>query len=259
MTALRVRAKRAVGGIASALDHQCSFSRGIFVLGHMRCGSTALSNILCSRPEVSGYGEAHIAYRSRASLGELVINQIRHGAWRPRASRLFDKILHSRYDGGVPDDFFQARAIFIFRAPEPSVRSIRVLFDVAATGEYRDDAAAARYYVERLGSLARLWRAFPPERRLATAHERLTADPDAELARISRFLDLRPALENSYASPTAIRRHGAGDPVLAPRMTRIVAPPAPMPGPALDLPASLRDDMRRSYETMLELTLGTSG
>jgi hypothetical protein len=259
MTALRSHAKRAAGGIASALNHQCRFSRGIFILGHMRCGSTALSNILCSRPEVSGYGEAHIAYRSRASLGELVINQIKHGAWRPRAPRLFDKILHSRYDHDAPEDFFQAKAIFIFRAPEPSVQSIRKLFDAVATGEYRDDAAAARYYVERLGSLARLWRAFPPDQRLATAYDRLTGDPDGELVRLSRFLGFVPALDNRYATPAATRRHGAGDSVVAPRMTRIVARPSPPPALPLDLAPSLHDDMHRSYEALMELAFATSG
>ena len=109
----------------------------MFMIGHMQCGSTALANVLCSRPEVSGYGDAHIAYRGQSALGVLVLNQWRRGAWRRGAQHLFDKILHSRYDVGAPPAFSEARAIFVFRPPVESIRSIRALFDGMVRGNMR--------------------------------------------------------------------------------------------------------------------------
>ena len=216
-------AKQMLGGAIASISAQCDYRDCIFIIGHMRCGSTALSNVLCSRPEVSGYGEAHVAYGDRSALGILALNQFRRGAWRAGATRLFDKILHSRYDTQADPAFFSSRAIFVFRAPQPSILSIRTMFDAIGSDEYPDDRAAASYYRERMTDLMALWDRFPADRRIGVTHERLTANPDRELTRLSHFLGFARPLENRYSSKKASQRRGAGDPLVSHKLDSIVA------------------------------------
>lgn len=161
---------KAVVGQAAALSPQCRYDRAIFILAHMRCGSTALSNILCSRPDVSGYGEAHVRYDDESALGRLVVNQALRRAWKPGARHLFDKILHNRHDAAAPKAFFAARAIFVVREPGAAIRSIRKLYADLGRDEYGTDVEATEYYVERLQAMARMWGHFSAERRVGVSH-----------------------------------------------------------------------------------------
>ncbi|WP_231568209.1 sulfotransferase family protein [Novosphingobium malaysiense] len=200
---------------------QYRYRNCLFVLAHMRCGSTALSNILCSRPDVSGYGETHVRHDGRAALGQLALNQLRRGGRKPQADYLFDKVLHSRYDLEAPPEFFHARAVFMVRRPGDAIRSIVKLFRRVGKNEYRTQEAAAAYYVERLAALETLWRRFPPDRRIGLTHKALLRDPARQLAAISARLKLVPPLVNRYDSPPASRQGGGGDPLTSGRYARI--------------------------------------
>lgn len=228
-------AKR-LAGTSLGLAPHARHDRCVYLIGHMRCGSTALANVLCAHPAISGYGESHIDHGAPAAPGRLVLNQIGAGRWKPAARLLFDKILHDHLDAGVPPAFFTGRAIFLTRAPAPSIASILALFASLESREYPDPASAAAYYTARLARLATLWDGFPPERRLAVRHETLLAETDATLARITAFLALDPPLGNAYrGSPT---RPGAGDPLAAGRLCAIATPP-PRPRHAAFAPAEL--------------------
>lgn len=251
--------KQLAGHLFAAAVPHCRFGRSLFLLGHMRCGSTALSHVLTASPAISGYGEAHVTHGSRAALGVLAINQWRRGAWKPGARLLFDKVLHSRYDApaGEPAPTSQlagAHAIFLIRPPAESIASIRRLFARIGSGEYPTDEAAAAYYGERLATLRAHWHAWPAERRLGLTHAALTADPAAALGRISRLLALSPPLENRYAPPRAAMAHGAGDPLSSHRFTAIVAPQesstldgSPL---TLNLPDGMLSELTRLYSQL---------
>jgi hypothetical protein len=228
--------KRSAGRAIAALDPRCRYANCLFLLGHMRCGSTALSNILVSRPDVSGYGEAHVAYRTPSSPGELLLNQRRRGGHKPGARLFFDKILHDRYDAAPDPGFFDARAIFVARAPDEAILSIHSLFETLGSGEYGSDAAAAAYLAGRLETLLALWPRFVPERRLAFTHAAIVADPDAALTRLSAFVGFEPPLANSYAAGER-KSAGAGDPINAHRFTQI------MPGTSGSSVAGHRRDL----------------
>lgn len=214
-------AKAVAGAAVAALLPQCRPDRALRVIGHMRCGSTALSNILVSRPEVSGYGEAHVRYDGAGAQGVLVLNQWRRGGWRPGARYLFDKVLHDRYDAAAWPGYFAGRAIFVARRPGPSIASIRALFAGLGSHEYGSDAAAAAYYEARLTRLLALWPGFAADRRLALTYEALVAAPEPALARVGALTGL--TLANAYQVPAAARSRGAGDPEMAPRHARIDA------------------------------------
>jgi len=243
--------KAAAGRVVAGVSPQCDFARAIFVVGHMRCGSTALSNILVDHPQVSGYGEAHIDYRSRADLGTLLLNQQRRGSWRAGAPHLFDKILHSRYDAGAGDDFFAARAVFVARAPAETVRSIGALFAAIGSSEYASDAACAEYLAERMATMLMLWPRFAPGRRIAVTHAALIGDTDATLARVGAMLGLDPPIRNHYARRSAAQARGAGDPLAAHKHTSIVARDAAgAAGAVAAKPLAITADMGAHLDTL---------
>jgi hypothetical protein len=215
-------AKRIAGSLVAGASPQCRYDRALFLLGHMRCGSTALSHVLCAHPAVSGYGEAHIRYQGPEALGLLLINQWRRGARKPGSRYLFDKILHARYDAFAPDEFFASRAVFLIREPEQSILSTRKLFAMLGTGEYATDEAAADYYEDRLTQLAATWHRFAPDRRIGLTYEGLTETPDATLQRISSVMELSPALANAYERGGKVMPRGAGDPLSSHKFNAIV-------------------------------------
>ncbi|GGL77437.1 sulfotransferase family protein [Wenxinia marina] len=250
---MRDKVKAGLGAMATAAIRQADYGRCIFVLAHMRCGSTALSNILCSRSDVSGYGETHVRHDSPTAPGRLVVNLALRRAWSPRADRLFDKILHTRLDADPPSAFFSARAIFVVRPPDPTIRSIRRLFErLGRPHDYPTDEAAARYYVDRLRHLCALWDGFPAGRRIGLTHSQLLSDPDAALARISARLAIAPPLENRYVSPVRSRIGGGGDPLASARHTRIEpAREARAEGPA-DIDEALAACAAEAYERLVD-------
>ena len=239
-SAPREAIKHAGGWLLAHSSQRYTYRNGIFILAHMRCGSTALSNILCSRDDVSGYGEAHIRYDGRGALGRLALNQRRRGGWKPGAQYLFDKVLHSRHDSPAPPEFFEARAIFMLREPEPAIRSITKLFTDLGRDEYRTHEAAGKYYVERVDALGSLWDRFPADRRIGLTHSGLLADPDRVLASISETLKFEPPLVNRYASPKASRHGGGGDPMESGKHDRIE--------PALKRTAGAIEDLNMTAE-----------
>ncbi len=215
--------KQVAGSLLGLANPQCRFDRAVFILGHMRCGSTALSHVLCGHPAVSGYGEAHIRYDRQSALGILALNQWRRGAWKPCAAHLFDKILHSRYDAEAHPDFFTGHAIFLVREPHESILSIRKLFATLRSNEYADDESAARYYGQRLTQLAQLWKRFPAGQKIGFSYDIMTENPDAALHRVSSMLDLNPALANHYERRETTMARGAGDPLSSHKFNGIVA------------------------------------
>lgn len=246
-------AKALAGSMVAALLPQCRPDRALRVVGHMRCGSTALSNILVSRPEVSGYGEAHVAYTDAGAQGVLLLNQWRRGSWRPDARWLFDKVLHDRYDAAAWSGYFVGRAIFVARRPAASIASIRALFAGLASREYGSDAEAADYYEGRLTHMLALWPRFPAEHRVALTYEGLIAAPEAALAAVGALIGV--PLANHYRAPAAARGRGAGDPEVAPRHARIDAA-AQRQGDAarLDLPADRLAGLEALYQRYVTLT-----
>lgn len=220
-SAPREMIKHSAGWLLAHSSTKYNYRNAIFLLAHMRCGSTALSNILCSRSDISGYGEAHIRYDGRGALGRLAVNQRLRSGFKPDARFLFDKILHNRHDVAAPPAFLQSRAIFMVREPEPAIRSITKLFTDLGRGEYLTHEAAGEYYVERLQALEAMWSRFDPARRIGLTHGGLLADPDRALAQISAQLGFDPPLINSYRSPDASRRGGGGDPTESGKHSRI--------------------------------------
>lgn len=232
---------------------QAKYENMILVMSHMRGATTALSNVLCSHESISGYGETHVAYRKSFSPGQLVVNQYRRDAWKSEASYLFDKLLHNRLDGTVPDSFFKARAIFMVRAPKASVSSIVKLALETGMSDVDTPLKAANYYSDRLERLTTLWNTFEPKRRFGMVSENLLSDPETELQRVSDWLALTPRLKNSYASHPATQAHGGGDPTVSAKLTKIESrPTSPDTSEILGIPSQVSVRCLKTYERLIE-------
>ncbi len=170
----------------------------VFIMGHMRCGSTLLLHILLSNRECIGCGERNAEYRSTEDLDKLeiasriaqrapfrrghAIDQINHDRFTPNAELLHDE---------------RVRCIFLIRDPQATVQSILNLtqtFYKAWTVE-----RAVDYYVERLEKLAAHAEGVRREREtLALTYDSLVHDSAKALRLLEGFLGLSGELGERY-------------------------------------------------------------
>lgn len=230
----------------ASVTPQARYESVIFVLSHMRAATTALSNVLCSHAQVSGYGETHVSYNNGLSPARLVVNLTLRRAYAPSAPWVFDKVLHDRLDNAPAAAFYKARAIVMVRHPAPAIRSICALAARTGMRDVETPEDAARYYLARTRTLSKHWQSFPDANRFGLSAEALLADPAEMIDRIGDWLNVAPKLTNTYVSHVASQRGGGGDPTRSAGLTRIEAlPPQPEPG----LPQGLKPDLANACVT----------
>ncbi|HAG85691.1 MAG TPA: sulfotransferase family protein [Cyanobacteria bacterium UBA12227] len=133
--------------------------RILFILSHMRSGSSLLTHLLNSNPEIIGYGETHIQYSSELDFKKLMFkvylqgrefNKLEHfNNFRMNHKYILDKVLH---DHKFLDKSFlnseNIYIIFLVREPERSLNSIITLKPHWTQEKTLD------YYCTRLSMLA---------------------------------------------------------------------------------------------------------
>jgi hypothetical protein len=172
--------------------------RYIFILGHMRSGSTLLNHILMSHPDILGSGERNARYETPADLATLrvrtywlrrsppsrhhyVVDQINHNGLLANPGLLRDPCVYP---------------IFLVREP---VGAITSMLNVLARhyGTTLDDAVD--HYVGRVSGLARCARALPgPENAAFLTYEDLVYDTRRTLGGLTRHLSLGTRLSEQY-------------------------------------------------------------
>jgi hypothetical protein len=157
----------------------------IFILSHMRSYSTLLAHLLGSHPEITGYAERGISYRSSMKLYGL---RLRMTLSRElgRARYVLDKVLHDRYRISkrvlVRHDVVP---IILVRRPEPTLASIFGLGALTgARGWYTDAEAVTRYYERRLTRLAE-YGSWTRDRAIVVRSEDLMGSTPRVLARLT--------------------------------------------------------------------------
>ncbi len=179
----------------------------LFLLGTMRSGSSLLSSILCSHPEILGYGETHVVYDGTDKMRELADRVCRahegHHEGQLPFRYVLDKLLH---DGLIRDpgalEGIDLTCVFLLREPRRTIESLVHQLDSTL-----DDAF--NYYRERLLNLERYARAFP--RSAFLTYERLIEDPAGTLERLTAFLGLRSPLSSEYRLQPLHGMKGVGD------------------------------------------------
>jgi hypothetical protein len=178
----------------------------------MRSYSSVLSHVLGSHPQIDGYCETHLRYRFSFDLLRLKW-RVRKLTGEPLRGRyVLDKILHNYAVATAILDNPRTRGIILLRQPVDVVQSIVHMGRHLDLNEQNSNVAnATQYYVERLGQLAKLARAFG-QRAAFVESETLMARTDETLGFLQDFLGLDSPLERRYRSCAKTGKPGYGDP-----------------------------------------------
>ncbi len=189
----------------------------LFILSHMRSGSSLLTHILISNPAIKGYGESHIQYQSEADLKSLLFKVYFHnqeftnfqdlGKLRMNHTYILDKLLHDKklLDKNLLklDNFY-----FIFLIREPH-RSLISMLDHKPHWTEKD---AVNYYTQRLSSLSEYAQIInSKERSLFLTHNQLIHETDKTLKWLQNFLKTSEEFSENYQVLKTTGKRNVGD------------------------------------------------
>jgi hypothetical protein len=222
----------------------------LFILGHMRSGSTLLTHLLCSSDDIAGYGETHSNYRRRSDLAKLLVYVRSETATNPLKYRyILEKIVstqHAMCRDLLTDQ--RTRYVFLIREPRASIASI-----VAMRGHFHPNetpqqvlAFAIQHYIERLGQLLELAETIADRRRcLLVTHQQMLAETSTVFEALERFLQLRAPLREDYDITPNTGKPGVGDPFPNIRLGKINRS---LPKKHVDLSDAQRAQVEQCYE-----------
>lgn len=227
----------------------CDNYQFIFVIGHMRSGSTLLTRILSSHPEICGYGEMHRSYPSP----EHFINLYNYLSYLmpdklEKSRYLLDKVLHQMHELGpsVLEDH-RVKLIVLVRDPCDSIHSmVARLKDTEWEG---NPQVAGDYFVEQMRWLEQLPQVAEVQGRMKViTYEELVEFGDEVLSSLSQFLELKQALTPAYEVDKETGRWGVGDAsenIFQGKIVRI------QPQRASGVPAEVQQHAAKAYQRML--------
>jgi hypothetical protein len=197
----------------------------ILVLGHMRSYSSVLCHILGSHPEIAGYAEMHLSYRTPLDLLRLRARVSRSLGCVMPGRFVLDKVLHDEYV--VAPSILRredVNAIVVVRRPAESIRSVLAMGErIPSVGWYSDVDAVVEYYVRRLRSLAEVRQ--QASHCLFVRAEDIVQQTSRVLTEVERFLGLRQELTDEYEIFPNTGVPGFGDDSPEILAGRIVRPP----------------------------------
>lgn len=184
--------------------------RYLFVLAHPRSGSTVISHVLQSHPDIVGFGEHHVGYEDEADLAGLATRN----AWFDRSPDTtypytMDKIVWNHH--GLADPVLShpdTRFVFLVREPAATLESYRRMFAEMTTDERRLES-----YQKRLDGLIDLAeRIDDPERCALITYDDLTDRTGEVLASLTSWLEVSPPLSRDYDLNRKSGSQSWGDP-----------------------------------------------
>jgi hypothetical protein len=179
----------------------------LFVLGHMRSGSTLMAHLLNTNPEIIGYGETFRSYERAEDLDDLTAHVTRFfRRWRLNERYVLDKVLHNHLmQKPTILESPQVFSLFLIRDPEETLQSLRALNNSVA-GQYdaTTDEAALTYYVERLSHLEILAEGITEKNHtFFLTHNQLLNQTESTFSALERWLNLDIPLREDYQKHTA--------------------------------------------------------
>lgn len=181
----------------------------LFIVGHMRSGSTLLVHLLASHSDVIGFGESHHTYVGPEDFGAVACRiylSFRRLRWREKY--ILDKVLHAEFNV-TPElvRFGNTRTVLLVRKPQAAIPSI-LNVPKLNWGEEQ----ALRYYVERLALIRQFATELGPERCAFVTYEALINASREILDQLQKFLQLPPpALQTEYDTMWSTGRPYFGD------------------------------------------------
>ncbi|MFV2039736.1 MAG: hypothetical protein ACC660_05795 [Acidimicrobiales bacterium] len=187
--------------------------RNLFLFSHMRSYSSLLGHILGSNPEINGYAELQMSYRTELDIIRSILRVYETNENQLHGKYIFDKVLHGHLKiGSVVLDRTQAVGIFAVREPADTLRSTVAMARRHKNPDWKGDAAeVADYYSSRLTQLAELAESFRGPTCVLEA-EALMTRTDEVLDRLTRFLKLKTPLRREYEVFSNTGRAAYGDP-----------------------------------------------
>ena len=176
----------------------------VFIFSHMRSGSSLLTHLLATHPEVCGYGETHLTY-SRPSDFDALIGKVmlmrRRFPGTLRERYVLDKVLHNFYLGRANLSLLRQRhahVVFLTREPRGAIASMMQTFGYTET-------RALDHYLTRLkaisdAALALTDQASPAagERPVAMTYRQLLEQTEPSFRLLERSLGLSEPLHEEY-------------------------------------------------------------
>ncbi|MDB9525591.1 sulfotransferase family protein [Oscillatoria sp. CS-180] len=178
--------------------------RVLWMLSHMRSGSSLLTHILNTNPDIAGYGETHICYQSSEDFKKLLFKVY----WQAKEYRNFsdlqdlalsetyilDKLLHNNKltDLNLLDSS-SMNCIFLIREPKRTLNSIRDLKPNWSEEE------TLYYYCKRLeGLVSYAEKIDSPARSLLIEHDQLINETTSVFEALKHFLGTEVGFSEEY-------------------------------------------------------------
>lgn len=184
-------------------------AKTLLVLGHWRSGSTLLSHILHSNPELCGNVETHLSYRSKFAI------RVLWAFLRARVSSSFDPSRQYAVDKVVDPRLYVSRSfvrachpkiIFLVREPVATISSQVHTFQ-------QNIDCAVHFYRKRLRQLRKVAKqSATRENSCAFRYGDLVDNSDAVLRGLTYFLRLSKPLAPTYVTTELTGRQWFGDP-----------------------------------------------
>lgn len=184
----------------------------IFLLSHMRANTSLISHILGSHPQISGYYEMHLSYRTKSDLLRQQKLYSAKDVIKDSSHYLFDKLLHNRYELLLEDlDLTKIKLLVSIRPPEQSIKSIINLFQIKEIDHpYAYPEAAIEYYRERISALAKFCERYKGCYYYYDA-DLIRSKPKHSLAQLQNWLSLESPLTEQYQMFSQTGQARAGD------------------------------------------------
>ncbi len=213
----------------------------IFVLSHMRSGSSLLTHLLVSHPAICGFGETHIGYTSQRQFKELIYRVLFVLHRFPLAGNeryMLDKVLHDAFFMPQYASLLLARpvrVIFLLRRPQETLASL------INTLHYSEQEATT-YYCQRLATLEQFAQYVAVQKPcIFITYTQLVEQTAAVFSLLQTYLELDQPLSEYYTVFPTTGRPGVGDISPHIRAGRILRPHERERGPSLVLaPACLQ-------------------
>jgi len=231
--------------------------RNVFLLSHMRANTSLFGHLLGSHPQIEGYYEMHIGYYSWKSLWRQKLRHFATHQPKPTAQFMFDKVLHDGH--AVATQLLRrpgSRTVMMLREPLQSIRSLVMLYtkDSPHLPEAQAEGAA-RYYIDRLNSLADIAEAMPGQFFYLDA-ECLVSSTDTTLEALGRWLGLASPIPTEYQTFAQTGKGKAGD--TSSRLKSGKISRSVNQYEDVQLPADLADEARATYDRVRAVLIARS-
>ena len=202
------RAERWVGRQIFADPFLKGEKKMLFVLGHMRTGSSLLVHILTSNPGIVGYGETHSVYTQPQDFGAVTAHICRRLRRVPgNEAYMLDKVLH-KYQVARDEVLLHpsVRLVFMIRRPVMALSSI-----VRQVGHTFSPERAREHYIGQIKWMQATAQRLDPTRWTFVTYQDLVEETAQVFERLERFLGVDEPMTETYRTTRFTGVRGVGD------------------------------------------------